>query len=46
MLMGVFYAPAYIVMDMRVCTYIHGVGFCIAYLELWVFSGPQLADKQ
>lgn len=33
MLMGVLYAPACIVVDMRVCTYIHGVGFCIAYSE-------------
>ena len=46
MLMGVFYAPAYIVMDMRACTYIHGVGFCIAYSTTRVFLVPQKADKQ
>jgi len=26
--------------------YIHSVGFCIAYLRLKVFSGPQLTNKQ
>jgi hypothetical protein len=48
MLMGVLYAPACIVIDMRACTYIHihGVGFCIAYSDIWVFSGPLPADKQ
>lgn len=38
--------PRVLLVGMRVCTNIHGVGFCIAYLELRVFSGPQLADKQ
>lgn len=33
-------------LGMRVCTYIHGVGFCIAYLNHRVFSGPLSADKQ
>ena len=46
MLMGVLYAPACIVIGMRACTYIHGVGFCIAYSDIWVFSGPLPADKQ
>ena len=30
----------------RVVSYIHSVGFCIAYLRLKVFSGPQLTNKQ
>ena len=46
MLMGVLYAPAYIVNGMRACTYIHGVGFCIAYSNYRVFLGPQTTDKQ
>ena len=29
-----------------VVLYIHSVGFCIAYLRLKVFSGPQLTNKQ
>ena len=29
-----------------VVQYIHSVGFCIAYLRLKVFSGPQLTNKQ
>ena len=35
MLMGVLYTPAYIIIGMRVCTYIHSVGFCIAYSVTW-----------
>ena len=30
----------------RAVPYIHSVGFCIAYLRLKVFSGPQLTNKQ
>ena len=30
----------------RMRTYMHSVGFCIAYLTTRVFSGPQEADKQ
>ena len=30
----------------RVVSYIHSVGFCIAYSVAQVFLGPQLADKQ
>lgn len=45
MLMGVYYARVYHI-GTRVCSYIHSVGFCIAYSVSWVFSGPQMADKQ
>ena len=41
------YTPACtLILGTRVCTHIHGVGFCIAYSTLQVFSGPQKADKQ
>ena len=46
MLMGVLYASAYILTNMRTCTYIHSVGFCIAYSNRQVFLGPQKAGKQ
>ena len=45
MLMGVLYARVYRI-GTRVCSYIHSVGFCIAYSNRQVFLGPQKADKQ
>ena len=45
MLMGVLYTYAYYNCT-RAFTYIHSVGFCIAYSVAQVFLGPQLADKQ
>ena len=45
MLMGVLYSYAYYNCT-RAFTYIHSVGFCIAYSVAQVFLGPQLADKQ
>ena len=46
MLMGVYYAHAYHHINTRVCSYIHSVGFCIAYSNYRVFLGPQTTDKQ
>jgi len=43
MLMGVLYALAYIVIDMRMCTYIHSVGFCIAYSILSGFPRTSIS---
>lgn len=43
--MGV-YTLARIVLGTRVVPYIHSVGFCIAYSNISVFSGPQTTDKQ
>ena len=40
MLMGVSYAYVYLY-GTRMHMYIHGVGFCIAYSDIWVFLGPQ-----
>ena len=45
MLMGVLYTRVYYICT-RVYTYIHSVGFCIAYSNYRVFLGPQKADKQ
>ena len=46
MLMGVLCTRVYLNIGMRVCTHIHSVGFCIAYSDYQVFSGPLPADKQ
>ncbi len=45
MLMGVLYTRVYFICA-RAYTYIHSVGFCIAYSNYRVFLGPQKADKQ
>ena len=45
MLTGVLYTHVYFI-SACVSAYIHSVGFCIAYSDIWVFLGPQWADKQ
>lgn len=45
MLMGVS-IPVRTEIGMRVCQFIHSVGFCYAYSTTRVFLVPQKADKQ
>ena len=46
MLMGCIMHPRVPYIGGRVCTHIYSVGFCIAYSDYQVFSGPLPADKQ